>query len=245
MKPENGTQYSSQNEKHPVETMAEPRIRGIDLGLEKFATFDDATSTEYPEYLRQSEDKIKSLQRRFSHKKKGSKRWLHTCFTLARLHLHVKRQREDYQNKLVANLFKQNDAVVLEKLNIKGMLRNHHLTKSIYDASFNKFTRKTIFKAEALGKHFIPVDPWGTTQFCYNYLRWVPKGLSERNKCPKCGITIPRDVNSARLIKRLGILLHNNSCPSSDRGLSPAEPKPLPSLRRIGTASQGVEARSL
>ncbi|MCS4540325.1 MAG: transposase [Thaumarchaeota archaeon] len=228
--------------KQGIEEIPNQRVRAADLGLEKFAALDNAESIEYPEYLRRSEEKIKALQRRLAHKKKGSKRWRQTCFSLARVHLHVKRQREDFQNKLVSKLFRENDALVLEKLNIQGILGNHSLAKSISDVSWGKFARKAVFKAEILGKHTIFVDPWGTTQFCYNCLTWVPKGLEDREHvCPNCGVKISRDLNSALLIKRLGILYAR--CPPSDGGLSPAEPRPLPSLR--GMASQGVEAGSL
>jgi putative transposase len=225
--------------KLPIESIHEEKIRGADLGLEKFATLDNDESVEHPRFLRQSEGEIKRLQRHLAHKKRGSRRWRRLAFSLARLNQHVARQREDYQNKLVAKLYRENDILVLEKLNVEGMLQNHSLAKSIADASFDRLIRKAVFKAEMLGKHFIAVDPWGTTQFCHNCLAWVPKTLSDREHiCPNCGIKLPRDVNSAKLIKRLGIL----RCPPSDGGLSLAEPRPLPSLR--GMASQGVEAGS-
>ena len=180
------------------------------------------------------------VQRRLSGKRKGSKRWRQLSFSLARLHRHVKRQRDDYQNKLLSNPFKGSDVLVLEKLNVQGMLRNHSLAKSMADSSFGKFISKALFKADVLGKYFVAVDPWGTTQFCYNCLEWVPKNLSERrHKCPSCG-ELPRDLNSAKLIRRLGILCVRS--PTSDGGSSPAELRPLPSLR--GMVSRGFEAGS-
>jgi putative transposase len=210
------------------------RIRGADMGLSKFVTFDDSTAVEYPEFLRRLEDKIGHTQRRFSRKQKGSKRRHELGRRLARLHLHIKRQREDFQNKLVFQVFSENDALVLEKLNVSGMLRNHSLAKSISDASWNRFARRANFKAESLGKHAIFVDAWGTTQFCNNCLAWIPKDLAERNhKCPSCGIEMPRDENSALLIKRLGI----HRSPAPDRGSSPEEQGPLPSLREWASSS--------
>jgi len=225
--------------KPPLDAVPEERIRGADLGLEKFATLDNNDDADYPKYLRQSENRIKTLHRSLAHKKKGSKRWKRTCFALARLHLSVKRQREDWQNKRIVEILSHCDILVMEKLNVEGMRKNSHLAKSISDASFGKFIRKAAFKAELLGKHFIPVDPWGTTQLCHKCLTWVRKDLAERKHvCPNCGVKLPRDLNSALLIKKLGIL----SCSPSDGGLSPAEPKPLPSLR--GMVSQSVEAGS-
>ncbi len=227
--------------KPKIETIPDEKIRAADMGLEKFVTLDNAESTDYPRFLRQSEEKLKTLQKRLARKRKGSKRWKQTCFQLARLHQHITRQRTDYQNKLINQLYKENDILVLEKLSIQGMLRNHTLAKSITDSSFGQFAQRASFKADILGKHFIPVDPWGTTQFCHNCLTWVPKTLSEReHKCPQCGLELTRDLNSARLIRRLGIL--KVRCSSPDGGSSLAEPKPLPSLR--GLVSRGVEAGS-
>lgn len=209
----------------------------MDVGLTRFTTLDNAESIEYPQFLRQSEVKIRTLQRRLAHKKKGSRRWKQICFSLARLHQHVKRQREDFQNKLIAALYTQNEVLMLEKLCVMGLLQNHNLAKSISDASFGKFARKALFKAEMFGKHFVAVDPWGTTQFCYNCLYWVPKNLSERkHRCPNCNEELPRDVNSAKLIKRIGLLATND--PSPDGGSSPAELKPLPSLRAMVSGSK-------
>jgi putative transposase len=217
----------------------EARVRGMDVGLTAFATFDDASSVMYPQFLRRSEDKLKHLQRHLPRKRKGSRRRQELARRLARLHLHIKRQREDFQNKLVHKIFAENDVLDLEKLNVSRMLKNHNLAKSISDASWSRFTRKAVFMADSLGKHTVFVDPWGTTQFCHRCLHWVPKDLATREHvCPDCGESMPRDRNSSLLIKWLG----TQSCPPTDSGSSPAEQGPLPSLR--GLASPSVEAGS-
>lgn len=223
-----------------VNYIPDDRIRGCDVGLEKFVVLDNFSSDEYPEFLRKSEQKIVSLQRHLSKKKKGSRRWRLLAHRLARLHLHVKRQREDYQNKIVASLLnKDTDVLVLEKLSIENMIQNHSLAKSLADASFGRFATRCFKKSRMLGKLVLFVDPWGTSQFCHSCLQWVPKDLSQReHDCPKCGMRLPRDVNSARLIKWLGKM----GCSPSDGGSSLAELFPLPSLRRM--ASKSVEARS-
>jgi putative transposase len=146
----------------------------------------------------------------------------------------------------VASLYKECDALILEKLQVKNLIKNHHLAKSLQDAAFGNFIRKAMFKADMLGKWFIPVDPWGTTQLCHKCLTWVPKGLGDREHiCPECGEHLPRDENSAKLVKRLG-LNHLSSLKldyAPGRGVkTPTEPKPLPSLR--GMASGGVDMGS-
>lgn len=210
------------------------------MGISKFVTLDDATSVEYPKFLRLSECRLVQLQRNFMRKHKGSRRRRELGRRLAVLHGHIRRQREDFQNKLVHRILTENDALILEKLNIKRMLRNHSLSKSISGSAWSAFARKAAFKAESLGKHVIFVDPWGTTQYCSNCLSWVPKNLGEReHRCTNCGTDIPRDINSALLIKRIGIL----SSPAPDGGSSPAEQGSLPSL--MEWANPSVEARSL
>lgn len=121
--------------KSPLEEIPAERIRGADVGLEKFATFDDATSVKNPEFLRKSESKIERIQHHFNRKFKGSKRRRELGRRLARLHMHVKHQRGDFQNKLVSQIFTENDVLILEKLDVSNMLRNRKLAKSVSDAS--------------------------------------------------------------------------------------------------------------
>src|SRR5713226_8277717 len=223
----------------PLSEVPAPKVRGADMGLSEFATFDDASSVKYPQFLRRSEEKIKHLQRHFSRKLKGSRRRRGLTRRLARLHLHVRRQREDFQDKLVHRVFAENDVLVLEKLNVSGLLKNHSVAKSISDASWSSFARKAVFRSELFGKNVVFVDPWGTTQFCHWCLHWVPKDIATREHvCPNCGEEIPRDVNSELLIKRLGMQRR----PTTESGASPAEHGPLPSLREM--VSPSVEAGS-
>ncbi len=221
--------------KKPLSDIPNERVRSADLGLSTFATFDDATSVQYPKYLRVAEGKLKRIQHWFSRKRRGSKRRRELGSRLSRLHLHIKRQRDDWQNKIVSKIFRDSDVLVLEKLNVSGMVKNHTLAKSISDASWSKFARKAVWKAGSTGVHTLLVDPWGTTQFCSGCLSWVAKTLAEREHlCPNCGETIPRDLNSALLMKRLVL----TSSPAPDGSSSLAERGPLPSLRRMASPSK-------
>jgi putative transposase len=230
--------------KPDINHVASDKVRGGDLGLERFVTFDNAESVQYPKFLRAAEMKIKCLQRRLTRKRKGSKRRRALARQLARLHMHVACQREDWQNKLINTIFKECDVLVLEKLNVAHMLRNHQLAKAIMDSSWSQFASKCMRKADMLGKHVVFIDRYGTSQFCHQCLTWVPKTLADReHRCPNCEADLPRDLNSALLIRKLGIL----SCSPSDGGLSPAEPKPLPmrTLRHGQAAALKREAHNL
>ncbi len=230
-------------EKTPIEKIPDERIKGGDIGLIKFLTLSDATTMEPPRFLRKSEDKIKRLQRVMSRAKKGSRNRRKLALRLAKQHHHVACQRDDHQNKTLATLYKTTDILFLERLAVANMVKNHCLAKSLQDASPGRFFRKAQFKANLLGKWFMPVDPWGTTQFCHNCLSWVPKDLSERDYiCPNCGESIPRDENSAKLIKRIGLLGFKPDYAHGRWVNTPVESEPLPSLR--GMVSKDVEAGS-
>jgi putative transposase len=230
--------------KIPLKDVQEGRIKGGDLGLHQFLTLSEGSLPDYPRFLRRSEVKIKRLQKVLSRAIKRSNNFKKLSFRIARLHLHVSRQREDYQNQVIAALYRDSDVIVLESLCVSNMLRNHKLAKSIQDAAFGKFIDKAMFKADLLGRWFVPVDPWGTTQFCHNCLTWVPKDLSERqHKCPVCGVDLPRDENSALLIRRIGLTWLGYA---PGRGVNtPMEQGPLPSLRGMASLCDEVGSSRL
>jgi len=214
----------------PIEQALE-RVAGGDLGLEKFLTLADGSSMENPQFLRRMENKIKRLQKAFSRAKKGSRNWQRLSLRLARLYLHVARQRSNEQNRVVSLLYANADVLGLERLKVENMLRNHRLAKSIMDAAWSQFVGKAEFKSRVLGKYFVPVDPWGTSQFCWRCLSWAPKQLGDRTHvCPVCGEALPRDQNSAKLVERLVLLW--TSYAHGRWVNTPVEQKPLPSLRQ-------------
>lgn len=221
---------NSDLEKTPIEQIPDERIKGGDIGLIKFLTLSDRTAVEPPKFLRKSEEKIKRLQRVISRAKKDSRNRKKLALRLAKQHHHVACQRDDHQNKTLATLYKTYDILFLDKLSVLNMVKNHCLAKSLQDASPGKFLRKAQFKAGMLGKWFIPVDPWGTTQFCHKCLTWVPKDLGEReHACPNCGENLPRDENSAKLIKKIGLSVFKPDYAHGRWVNTPAESEPLPS----------------
>ena len=121
---------------------------------------------------------------------------------------HLKNQRKDFAHKLSANYVKNYAIIVVERLNIQGMARNHHLSRSIYDAAWAQFVSYLSYKAESAGRRLIKVDPKDTTQDCSvcGLKNTVHLDLSVRIfKCPNCKIELDRDYNSSRdvLIKGL------------------------------------------
>ncbi len=178
---------------------------GIDLGLESFATLADGMMIHNPRCYRRAERRLKTAQRKVSRRKKGSKRRRKAVKLLAKAHLKVKRQRQDFQYKTALALVRQFDTIYHEDLQVGNMLKNHHLAKSIADAGGSAFLSILNHKAACAGRSVVAVNPAYTSQTCSGCGAVVKKGLSVRwHSCPDCGISLHRDHNAAKNIERAG-----------------------------------------
>jgi putative transposase len=188
-------------------------IVGIDLGLKEFYTDSNGETIENPRYLRKSEARLKKLQRRVSKKhsscgKKQSNRYHKARIALAKQHLKVSRQRRDKAIKDALALVKSKDLIVYEDLKIQNMVKNHHLAKSISDASWYQFTQWLQYFAKIHGTIVIAVPPHNTTVDCSNCGAKIHKTLSTRTHCcPKCKTVLCRDHNAAKNILAKGLKL--------------------------------------
>ncbi len=171
---------------------------GVDVGLASLFTLSNGDKIDHREYLRQSEKKLAKYQRRLSRKKRGSKNRAKGRIKVAKLHRKISRQREDYLHKESKKLVDNYDKIVFENLNIKGMVKNHHLAKSIMDAGWGKLIQFTTYKASRAGKWVELVAPHNTSQICSNCGEKVEKSLAQRtHRCPFCGFEADRDHNAA------------------------------------------------
>jgi putative transposase len=196
-------------------------IVGIDLGLKEFYTDSNGETVENPRYLRKSEAKLKKLQRRTSRRhvkgKKQSNRYHKARQALAKQHLKVSRQRKDKAIKDALALVRSKDLIVYEDLKIQNMVltkrgalsaQNHHLAKSISDASWYQFTQWLQYFAKIYGTIVIAVPPHNTTVDCSVCSAKVHKTLSTRtHQCGKCKTVLCRDHNAARNILAKGLKL--------------------------------------
>jgi len=195
---------------------------GIDLGLESFAITSDNEFIENPKFLRHGLKDLRKAQRSVSRKKRGSKNRRKAVKLLARQHLKVCNQRKDFIHKLSRQIVNNNGFIAVEDLQIKNMVKNHHLARSINDAGWGIFVNALSYKAEWAGRTFVKVNPNGTSQVCSNCGAKVPKDLSVRiHNCPYCGIVLHRDYNSALNIKSLGrsvwdLTWNSGSCVSQE-----------------------------
>jgi putative transposase len=178
---------------------------GIDLGLESFATLADGTMIHNPHCYRKAERRLKTAPRRVARRKKGSQRRRKAVKLLATAHQTVKRQRQDFHHKTARALVRQYDVIYHEDLQVRNMVKNHHLAKSIADAGWGAFLAILSFKAANAGRSVVAVNPASTSQACSGCGVVVYKGLSVRwHTCPDCGESLHRDHNAAKNIERLG-----------------------------------------
>ena len=177
---------------------------GIDVGLKEFYSDSNGNTVANPRILRRLTKKLVREQRKLSRKMPKSENRNKARIRVARVHERITNIRRDFLHKLSARLTRENQTVAVEHLNVKGMLRNHRLAKSISDASWSEFFRQLTYKAELHGGELLKVDtfyPSSQTCSACGYQNQLTKKLSVREwDCPKCGTHHDRDVNAAKNI---------------------------------------------
>ena len=182
-------------------------VVGVDLGVKNLATLSDGTVIENPRPLKKSERKLKRAQQVLSRKVKGSNRRERARAKVARLHAHVANQRLDAMHKLTTRLAETFSDISIEDLHVAGMVKNHHLAKSIMDAAFGEFRRQLEYKTARTGARLHVVDRWyRSSKTCSGCGRVKAKlSLSERTyRCDSCGLVLDRDLNAAINIQVAG-----------------------------------------
>jgi putative transposase len=170
---------------------------GLDVGLESFYTDSNGHQESNPKFLIKAEKSIKHAQRRIYKKKKGSSGRRKSRAIFASKHLRISRQRNEHAKRIARNVCKSNDLVAYENLQVRNLLRNHCLAKSIADASWYLFTQWIEYFAGKFGKLAFSVQPHYTSQKCSNCGVIVKKSLSTRTHVCSCGCKLHRDENAA------------------------------------------------
>ena len=172
------------------------------MGLKVFYADSSGHTVENPRYYRKAEKRLKRLHRQVSRKQKKSKNRKKARKQLAKAYLKVHRQREDFARKTANALVSSHDLIAYEQLQIRTMVKNHKLAKSIHDAAWGQFLNWMKSYAVMHGIEVVAVPPHYTSQDCSGCGERVQKTLSTRTHvCPKCGLVLDRDENAAVNIK--------------------------------------------
>ncbi|MER5222243.1 RNA-guided endonuclease InsQ/TnpB family protein [Streptomyces flaveus] len=177
---------------------------GIDLGLTHFAVLSDGTRIDSPRFLRRAEKKLKKAQRELARKQKGSKNRAKARLKVARAHAKVADARREFHHQLSTRLIRENQAVAVEDLAVKGLARTR-LAKSVHDAGWAQFVGMLEDKAKRYGRTFLRVGRFEpTSQVCSTCGHPDgPKPLHVREwTCTSCGTRHDRDHNAAKNVKQ-------------------------------------------
>ncbi|WP_327256080.1 RNA-guided endonuclease InsQ/TnpB family protein [Streptomyces sp. NBC_01244] len=208
---------------------------GIDLGLTHFATLSDGTKIDSPRFLRRAEKKLKREQRRLSRKLKGSNNRTKARIKVARVHAQAADARREFHHQLSTKLIRENQAVAVEDLAVKGIARTR-MAKSVHDAGWSAFVTMLEYKAARYGRTFVRIGRFEpTSQVCSQCgVKDGPKPLNVRIwQCQACSAWLDRDINAAvNVAKAAGLAV--SACRARVR------PGPVPAQREeAGTHRDG------
>ncbi len=181
---------------------------GLDLGLKSMVITSDGEHVGNPRYFHKDEKKLAQAQRRLAKKKKGSKNRAKVRLKVAKAHAKIADRRRDYQHKLSTRIIRENQTICIESLQVKNMVKNHSLAKSISDVGWSEFTRQLEYKARWYGRTLIKIDKWyPSSKRCHSCGHVLDSlSLDERFwMCPQCKAFHDRDINAAKNVLAAGL----------------------------------------
>ena len=180
---------------------------GIDFGVARLATLSNGERISNPKHGAKWQRRLAFYQKRLARATKGSKRRMKVKRHVARIHEKIANSRSDTLHKLSTDLVTRFDVICVEDLNLRGMVKNHSLARSLHDASIGTAIRMIEEKAERYGKTVVKIDRWfpssKTCSDCGYIVEKLPLSVREWS-CPECGTTHDRDANAAANILAVG-----------------------------------------
>ncbi len=200
-------------EVEPVQIDAQNQSIGIDLGIKTFAFMSNGEKAESPNYSR-LDRKVRRLQRKLAKQPKGTRRRDKTRLKIAKLHNRIADKRKDFLHKLSTKIVRENQSIVLENLNVSGMVKNRKLARAISLQGWREFRTLCEAKSEKFGRTFTVISRWEpTSQICSDCgYRWGKLDLKVRTvQCLSCGSVHDRDENAAKNIEKVGMGYRHDS----------------------------------
>lgn len=191
------------------------KVVGIDLGIKTEIVCSNERIFESPKAYGKAQHKLAREQRKLSRKQKGSANYAKQKRKVALCHEKIANQRKDFTNKATTALVNENQVICAETLNVKGMVKNRRLAKSVADAAFGEILRQLAYKCEWRGRKFVQVSMWypsSKTCSCCGHIQNMP--LQKRTyRCPSCGMVMNRDLNAAKNILTEGLRMLGQDMP--------------------------------
>ena len=185
-------------EREPEPLPPSEEALGLDAGLNSFLALSNGEFIDNPRFFRKDEKALAKAGRKQAKTKQPSRERRKANKVLSRIHERIRNRRHDFVHQTARRLVNRFGVIAVEKLNVKHMLGNHCLAKSISDASWSMFRTVLTQKAESAAREVFAVDPRYTSQDCHACGYRAKKKLSERwHLCPMCGASLDRDTNAA------------------------------------------------
>ena len=173
---------------------------GLDLGIKDFAVTSDGQVIENFHFKKNEESRLKRLQRQISKKVVGSKNREKARLRFAKLNEKIRNRKLNFLHDVTNHLIDENQVIVMEDLNVKGMVRNHKLAESISEVNWGEFRRILAYKAAWHGRQLVFIDRFYPSSKRCNHCGYIYKELTLKDRqwvCPECGSLIDRDYNAA------------------------------------------------
>jgi len=175
-------------------------IVGVDLGIKTLAVCSDGTTFDNPKALKSNLGRLQRRSRQLSKKVKGSKNRKKAQRKLARLHYKISCIRKDTIHKITTHLTKTKSKVVIEDLNVSGMMKNRRLSRSIHDLGLFELRRQLEYKGKWHGCEIVVANRFYPSSKTCSSCGWIKKDLTLADRifdCDSCGLSIDRDLNAS------------------------------------------------
>ena len=221
-------------------------IIGVDVGLQTAAVVSGGTEFQAPKPLKKALKKLRRLQRKASRQIKGGKNQKKTYRRVANVHARCENVRKDHWDKITTKLCSENQAVGIETLNVKGMLKNRKLARALSDAAFGEFARQMAYKAIIFDVKLVKADRWYPSSKTCSKCGHVKETLSLAERvfhCDHCGLEIDRDLNAAINLMKLAMAeVEKSKLPTACGEVKPAKEERL--VKALGAAGTKPIAHS-